>query len=73
MVNFRINYLKSIGTRIMPKTYRRDLIVLFVVKLILLTGLFFACFSPKNRPAIGAPEATNLILFNKEVGSDARS
>jgi len=57
----------------MPKTYRRDLIILFIIKLILLIGLFLACFSPKNRPTIGAQEATDLILLNKEVAPDARS
>jgi hypothetical protein len=46
----------------MPRTYRRDLIVLFVGKLILLIGLFLACFSPKNRPHVCSKEATNFIL-----------
>lgn len=51
----------------MPKTYRRDLMVLFVVKLILLTGLFLACFSPKSRPPIGPQEAANLLLTKEEA------
>ncbi len=57
----------------MPKTYRRDIIVLFIGKLILLIGLFLACFSPKSRPAIGASQMTTLILNTEEKPSHARS
>ncbi|MBX9805316.1 MAG: hypothetical protein K2Y18_06145 [Alphaproteobacteria bacterium] len=46
----------------MPKTYRRDLIVLFIGKLILLISLFLACFSPKNRPVIGPSQMTGSLL-----------
>ena len=66
MVNFRMNLLK-LNKEHMPKAYRRDLIVLFVVKLILLTGLFLMSFSPRNRPHIGTLEATDLILSPKEA------
>lgn len=71
MVNLR-NCFANLSLGIMPRTYRRDLIVLFVGKLILLIGLFLACFSPKNRPQIGSKEATNLIL-SKEETHNARS
>jgi|GEM_PF-4995549 len=56
----------------MPKTYRRDIIVLFVGKLLLLTGLFSACFSPKNRPLIGSSQMTSLLLPLEEKTHNAR-
>jgi cbb3-type cytochrome oxidase subunit 3 len=56
----------------MPKTYRRDIIILFIGKLILLIGLFWVCFSPKHRPFIDASEMTNLILNTEEKTPHAR-
>ena len=56
----------------MPKTYRRDIIILFIGKLILLIGLFWVCFSPKNRPLIDVPQMTNLILNTEEKPPHAR-
>lgn len=57
----------------MPKTYRRDIIVLFIGKLIVLIGLFMVCFSPKSRPAIGASQMTKFILNTEVKPSHARS
>jgi len=57
----------------MLKSYRRDIVILFAVKLILLCGLFFLCFSPKNRPKVSATEMTNALLLNSQESSHARS
>ena len=56
----------------MLKSYQRDIAILFAVKLILLSGLFFLCFSPKTRPKITPTEMTN-ALINSEESSHARS
>jgi len=56
----------------MPKTYQRDIIVLFIGKLILLIGLFWICFSPKNRPLIGTLQTTDMILNTEEKIPHAR-
>lgn len=57
----------------MPKAFRRDLIVLFVGKLIILAGLFLICFSPKTRPQIDPLQVSNKIFNSKEMIHDARS
>ena len=57
----------------MPKTFRRDLIILFIGKVILLAGLFLVCFSPENRPNIDAAQMTAMILCIKEKAPDART
>jgi len=68
-------YLKSICTlkydesikvfftlKIMQKTYVRDITVLFIVKLILLTGIFFISFSLKDRPVVDSSQMSKHIL-----------
>lgn len=57
----------------MPKSFRHDLIILFIGKVILLVGLFLVCFSPKNRPNIDAAQMTTMILCAKEKAPDART
>ena len=57
---------------IMLEIYRRDIIVLLIGKLVLLTGLFLACFSPKNRPLVDSSQMTNLILTPEEKTHRAR-
>lgn len=56
----------------MPKTYRRDIIILLIGKLTLLIALFWVCFSSKNRPLIDVPRMTNLILNTEEKLPHAR-
>ena len=56
----------------LPKTFRRDITILLIGKLILLAGLFLFCFSPKNRPRIDSEQMTNLILPPKEKVPDVR-
>lgn len=57
----------------MLKSYRRDIVILFAVKLILLCGLFFFCFSPQTRPKVSATEMSNTLLLNSQGSSHARS
>ena len=50
----------------MLRICRRDLIILFTGKLILLAVLFFACFSPKSRPTMGDHQMSQLLLPEEE-------
>jgi hypothetical protein len=56
----------------MPGTFRRDIFLLLTGKLILLAGLFLACFPPKSRPKVDSSQMANVILCSKEETSDAR-
>jgi hypothetical protein len=58
--------------RALPKTFRRDITILLVGKLILLTALFFFCFSPKSRPRIDSEQMTDFILPPKEKAPNVR-
>jgi hypothetical protein len=54
------------------KTFRRDITILLVGKLILLTVLFLFCFSPKSRPRIDSEQMTDFILAPKEKAPNVR-
>ena len=56
----------------LPKTFRRDITILLIGKLILLAGLFLFFFSPKSRPRIDSEQMTHLILSPKEKVPNVR-
>jgi len=57
---------------VLPKTFRREIIILFIGKLFVLGILFSLCFSPKTRPGIDAPKMADAILCTKEGAPNDR-
>lgn len=57
---------------IVPRTFRREIVILFLGKLVVLMGLFFFCFSPQTRPHMDANKISARVLGEKKGMPDVR-